>query len=233
MRLHALLLAAVLSVLLVADEATGSIIVRDPDGGSVFYPGTQGTIKAAIEEEDGFSSLYTGMFEMEADYQDGNGFVPLLTYCMDVDQPLGQKKSGRTYSDLIPLADAGLALTPDEVDMLEILWANAFLTSMTGKKEAGAFQVILWELTRDDNPGDVDLLSGNFRLNANHGFTDDVYVTADQWVNYIVQGTWTDSAPLYVLHNAQYQDLITSVPEPVSLSLVALGGLVAVRSRRR
>ncbi|MBN1341369.1 MAG: PEP-CTERM sorting domain-containing protein [Phycisphaerae bacterium] len=229
MRSRSALAVCLLATLLLVDVAGGSVIVQNP-GGSVFYPGTDGKQNLSIDGGK-YKDYPAGVFDLEADFGDGEGWVPLETFCLEINQSLGASTSGRAYSDPVPLADADLGLTNEEVDYLEILWSNAFDQTLSDKTSAGAFQSIIWELTKDS---DVDFLSGEFRMNTSKSFTNDVYQLANTWLGNIDSGTWYTSTPLYALQNSKYQDLLTPihVPEPTTMILLAIGGL-ALACRRR
>ncbi len=224
MRSTIIIVVTCLVAMLLPADAAGSIIVRDTDG--VFVSGTKGTIKAGVDG-GGWKSILAGTFDLEADY--GDGYVPLLTYCIDLDQYLGARASGREY-ELEPLTTPGLGINEIEAELMETLWFNAFDLSMTDKVHAGAFQVILWELTRDD---DLDLLAGDFRLNIGHGHTNNVYDLASDWLGYIEDDTWTLSMDLAALTSPSHQDLVTHLPEPTTWAMLGVGGVLMLVRRRR
>ncbi len=227
------------------------IQVRDRLGGENPYGGSPGyyvtgtssgghSIGTVIGGSD--VKLFGGMFDLEADYLDGNGWTPLRTYCIQPDmsnhiQTQPPDTIGLTF-EIVPL-DSLDGITSSEEDFLETLWANAFDMSAMGAttvektKNAHAFQVIVWELRQDDT---IDFTgpagpTNRFRLDTSDPFTAEVVATATQWVDNITGGVWTQRVPLYGLYNEFSQDIVTTVPEPSS-ALLLLVGLALLRKRR-
>lgn len=107
------------------------------------------------------------------------------------------------------------------------LWGRHY-QSVSSDITAAAFQVAIWELAYD---GDRSLDTGSFKVLNNASVKN----LASQWLASI-DGTGPQGAGLRVLgsnpNKRDRQDLITSVPEPGSLALIALG-LAAVGLRRK
>lgn len=216
--------------------ANTAVQVRDAAGGESFgfTPGLYAVPTASVLESsingEAPVQVFTGTFAFEADY--GTGFVPLMTYCLDVEQTvqfqiIEKDTQGLTYK-LGPL-DSLSALTATEVQQLQLLWANAFDDSMVSDVASAAFQAIIWELIGDDT---LDLSSGAFALNVADPFSQDVLQAAQPWVDALVTNSWTQTVPLFVLSHPTSQDLLTTIPEPTTASAIALLGLAVIRRRR-
>lgn len=217
------LLAGLLPLPAMADIA---VQVRDAAGGESFgfTPGLFLVGTAGVEEASLFGGsveqVFTGTFDFEADY--GNGFTPLVTYCLEVDQdvrfqPHPDDVTGVTYkmSDL-----SGHGLSASEQTQLGLLWTHAYADSLTNSVLSAAFQSVIWDLVVDDS---LDLLQGDFALNPGDAFTQQVVAAAGPWIDALSQGTWSNPTPLMALNHPSSQDLLTTVPEPATLSLLALG----------
>ena len=235
---------------LVTQSAWGADVwVRDAAGGENPYGGKPGYYVPWTSSgghlvgtvNGGFNSLlFSGTFQLEQDH--GSGWEPLLTYCIEPDQPNlietnPPDMTGLLYQ-LVPLSSlAGISL--DEAVLIEKLWANAFDLSYVGAtrrettQHALAFQAILWELRQDDT---IDFFTDSptnlFRLESNDVFTVEVYDIAADWLNKIETNEWTDRTPLYALYSRESQDFITTVPEPATGVLMLAAGVLVLRRRR-
>ncbi len=211
----------------VRDAVGGESATREP--GWYFLAGT-GSISSGTINDSSFGDLRGGTYDFDADY--GAGWEPLLTYCLQPDEGIGfGMNTGGTVGlpyELTTL-DQFPGLTPADEQYIEILWANAFADSQTSREKAAAFQMIVWEAVRDSA---VHLTADSFRLNGGDPFTAGVLAQAQQWINNIEGGQWTNRTDLMLLMNPSSQDFLTPVPEPASLSLLVLGAAAALRRRK-
>lgn len=234
---RAFVFVSIITVLaLTATSLAVPIYVRDaPGGDGYFVPGTGGKVKAA-HDGNRMRTISTGTLDLEMDF--GSGYVSMPTYCL---QPHVTIKFGQYPKDPVGLAyqqvaliDAGVGLTSHEISTLEVLWANAYELSMQDKVSAAAFQTIVWEMTRDD---EFDLAAGDFYLKpqSEHAFNTKVQHMAEVWWTNIDEELWTDSVMLAAVSNDRSQDFLIPVPEPMTMILLAVGALMALRpcDRRR
>jgi len=175
-----------------------------------------------------------GTFDFEIDFTgSGSSYEQFRTYCLEPTQELifhdnPTDDQGALYStDTLTNSEPGLTAT--EASRIEILWANAYADSMTSNIKAGAFQIIIWELIRDDS---FDLNAGLTRLSTTNATSIAITAQANAWWSNIVGGTWTDSQPLMALTSENSQNLILPVPTPGAVALGSIG-LVAFGTRRR
>jgi len=223
-------------VLLVAASALADPIevqIRDSASSDGYYiPGTGSRKLKATADGGDFGSIWTGTFELEADY--GDGWLPTYTYCTEPTQHIQfgtqpDDTTGLTYH-VTPL-DEYTPVTASEADFLGILWANAFDDSTTNRKKAAAFQAIVWETTVDN---DLNFTGGDFKLKEADAFTADVMDIADAWIANIFDQTWTESVLLTALTHPRSQDFLTTeIPEPSSVALTAAGVLMLLTRRRK
>lgn len=227
------------TVLMTAAHARAGVVqVRDALGGTTssgasqgyFAPGTASSIRVKINGGS-WDSQAVGLYAFE--FSSGGVFATLPAFCFEPTQALSFGKqpedtAGKTYS-LVSLA-SDMTATTTQKNYVGRLWANAYATASTGTVGAAAFQAVLWELLQDSSPS---FSSGNFRLSGDHSFTSQVKSLAQQWMNNLNSDSWTQSVPVYVLRSGASQDLITSVPEPGTLALLAMAGLLALHRRRR
>ena len=230
--------AIVASIAVGTSSEAGFVQIRDAPGGEhangypggPLLPGTGSNVNGSFSNGSN-GPMYMGTWALEADY--GSGFGPLITYCIEPNQNISfgfhpEDTVGATYNTET-LVSAGF--TPTEAGYAGILWANAFADSQTSALKSAAFQSVLWELSEDNV---INLLSGNFRLNAATQPADAVHALAQTWINNIIGGTWTNSVELIALTSPNSQDFITTViPAPGALALLMLAGLVGRSSRRR
>ena len=225
-----------IAVLLIATSALADPIevqIRDSAASDGYYvPGTGSRKMKATADGGDFGSIWTGTFELEADY--GDGWIPTYTYCTEPTQYI---KFGTQPDDTVGLTyhvtplNEYAPVTNGEADFLGILWANAFDASITSNKNAAAFQAIVWETTVDN---DFNFAGGDFKLNQADGFTADVVDIADAWMTNILDQTWTESVLLTALTNPRSQDFLTTeIPEPSSVVLTAAGVMMLLSRRRK
>lgn len=234
--------APAVGVALVASSADAGVFrVRDAVGGSstpgvldAFYlTGTQSS-PSGTNFSSPLVNLPVGTFDFEIDPTGtGMSYAQFRTYCLEPTQALSfhdnpTDDQGAVYTTAA-LTTAAPTLTALEASRLEILWANAFADSMTSSVKAGAFQMIIWELVRDDN---FDLTAGLTRLSTTNAQSIAITAQANAWWTLIVNGTWTDSTPLLALNSDFSQDLLLPAPAP-GAGVLGLMGAAAFGSRRR
>lgn len=231
MLLMALVAAGTLSGLARAD-----VYVRDKVGGEnssgnpngVFYVGTGGTVKLTFSGGSPNHSQALGAYDFELN--EGSGWEDLVSYCIDPFQYLHiaapNSNPGTPHTE-VSLHNY-MGINDQEEELIEILWANAFDDSITDKKKAAAFQVILWEAAIDDN---LNLSNGNFQV-KNYSYSGQVLALANSWISNVLNDTWIDRQELHVLSSPNTQDLLRPVPAPGALGL-AVVGLAGVRWVRR
>ncbi len=159
-------------------------------------------------------SASAGVFVLDQRPAAGGPWDQFLSFCLEPDvylTPFSNPYSVNT------VAGAGYSQP-----LIGELWGR-YRGLVTNDTNAAAFQVALWELAYGAT--DRNLATGAFQLSSGGS----VYSTAQSWLTSL-DGTGPQASGLVVLVNnqrlADRQDLITqttSVPEPGTLALLALG----------
>ena len=164
---------------------------------------------------------------------DGASF---LTYCTDLSQSFGWNN---TYTYTLVANGSSHGFTNAQADLLGRLYARAGQVQNTD--QSVAFQLSVWEIMNDLSPASVT--AGNFRLLS--GASTQQRGLANTWLAEISQANAARSFNAQRLYSSVAQDFviftpvpqeqtITRVPEPGTVSLVALAvaGLLAARRRK-
>jgi hypothetical protein len=211
----------------------GSIVLRDSNTSSGYYLDGTGSNDLKLQTGSGGYNITTGTLNLDVRNSDSPFWVNFQAYCIEKDQSIKfgtnlPDTTGHAY-DVVNLADYS-GINSTEVGFLGKLWANAFDLSTTGDVEAAAFQALVWETVYDDT---MDLDDDNFNLYRTNSFTQDAFDLANDWIDNINNNIWTDTVDLYVMTDGCSQDFITTVPEPSSMALALVGGVMLLGRRRR
>jgi hypothetical protein len=237
--------APVVVALALAASANASVVVRDAIGGQtaaggtpgLYLTGTGGNVTGMLDGIE-FKDPAVGMWDLEADY--GGGFESLRTFCISpyktVTIPLYEEDpNGLPGFELVSLAMAS-GFSAAEVDLVQRLWFNAIGVAGNGQVEAGAFQVLLWEMALDDGLSATSFTTGLVRLDPSaDALTASVTALANDWIGKLTGAApeWSGSIPMFALIHPESQDLLTPIPEPGALALVLAGMALGLRRLRR
>lgn len=238
----ALTLAAVASA---PAAKADTVHIKDNVGGDNTYFQTPTGMRKITQNLNGSSHTWTtGVFDFLADWGDGNGYVDLLTFCLDPWESLHLPK---IYT-IAPIEDAA-GLSAAEIVLLGKLWQNKYAdvispdlgeTDAMRKYEAAAFQLILWELLADDGlTSGISWTTGNFKITSTNTETLQTLALANDWITSMPGWDNLTGYELIALQASGTQDLIAAVPVtqvPLPGSAVAgmalLGVVGASRSLR-
>jgi len=150
---------------------------------------------------------------------------PFIAYCVDLDNDA----PGQWEAQLLPVnvINGGLAIA---------YLFDTFSAGVDTDNKAAALQVAIWEVL-DDSPGVLDLSLNDFRyFTDSQGQTANVLAQAQIYLNaipappvlanYVAQSVIVFSSTV-----DQAQHMI--VPEPTSMSILALGAMLVLRRNRR
>ena len=190
-------------------------------------------IRAGLYWIDNDASAATGQGDELPD-----GLVPV--FCIDLQQ--GVRSGYQTY-DVIALEDAadpgtyipgGPAMGAKRADYLSEMWGRYFNAAASSPAAAEAFAAAVWEILYEDLP--VDPIA--YDVTAGPGFRATGLDSA--LANSYLHSLGDEFAPranLKALSHPLSQDFMTEfpasvIPEPLTCSLVGLGGMALIRKRR-
>jgi hypothetical protein len=170
--------------------------------------------------------------------------------CTEIAQSLDNPNRFNTYT-VLPLASA---FTADKAALVGQLWARYYdaswetqtpvyvmdwvagqPTNTAQNKDAVALIYSIYEILWDysGSMSSLDVTAGRFRTGPSQSSSDITPITQGMLSSLVPPGQFNSPLPeLVVLTNPDHQDLITVVPEPATLALLAMGG-VAMLFRRR
>ncbi|MCK5001083.1 MAG: PEP-CTERM sorting domain-containing protein [Anaerohalosphaera sp.] len=182
--------------------------------------------------------VYTGVYTFNnLSNASGAGVgVPDFGFCIELPQGTGINLP-ITY-DVRDLQDAplppnyGTPMGMPKADLIRELWDKYFdpawvtgASTVAEKQMAEAFGVAIWEIVYETD-ATLDVTTGP-------GFSAtgvEQAILANQWLDDVVANNLT-KADVIALSNIDHQDFVT-VPEPMTMALLALGGLGIFRRKR-
>lgn len=197
----------------------GTLYDTDASNGSSLYGGSSLGVAA-------------GLFQFNVSNTQGDSPITwsdtLQAFCIQTDSLL--QKTNTSYSLVTATDYFGDA---DQVNQVGQLYTG-FHDQVTGSTSSAAFQLALWELINESEPG-FGLTDGDFISSA----FDGAATLADSWLSSL-PGI-INQFDLYVLASDVSQDLLVfkpmppvRVPEPATIALMALGMLaIGLRMRKR
>lgn len=172
----------------------------------------------------------------------GNTFY---TFCIELGELINPANNPICHNDVLPLngstTNTGGLSGPVFYDPLrnanmECLFGGFFSTTFPSSDDAAAFQLAVWETAFDTdltllNSGssfwgkDTDLINPGVQL-------DSISTKAENMLAAVKGGTITNKIKLLHLKQPGLQDLVTPVPEPATMTAMALGALALIRKRK-
>lgn len=155
-----------------------------------------------------------------------NGVNSFVSWCVDIlqDTYLGQSVSDYTLVSAASVSQIGAA----RADALARL-ATSYLGQVHDGTSAGAFQLAVWEIVYENTGTAYNIGTGNFSA---YGANDASIALAQTWLgNLAAVSTYN----VNVWASPTHQDLavFTSVPEPGTLALLAVGLIGLGLGKRR
>ena len=206
-----------------ASGASAATVQLDYQGASAF--GSPALYRAVDINLSGQNMrVAAGLFRME----DTSTGAEVLAWCVDLYNRL---RPSATYDVSSFRSSSFSASIKDNVDRL----FTGFYASVDTRDEAAGFQMALWEIVTETS-GVVDLASGIFRASG----AAIPYTLASGYLSGLAgAGTGAYDLTFFDSLNDSSQNLVNATPSPVpvpaagGLLLAGLGGLAALRRRRK
>ena len=117
---------------------------------------------------------------------------------------------------------------------IKYMWGTYYDGVINDAVKAAAFQLAVWEMMHESESYDIS--SGDFYLEAlntsssnNNGATFDGLIALTN--DYLNSNNWTNLADLVMLDDGTHQPFAVEVPEPATVVLLGLGGLLFGKRR--
>lgn len=165
-------------------------------------------------------SVYTAEFAVRLDGQSG------FSYCVDLAQTIGTGSSSG-WDPLSPESNARV---------IRAAWlVDRFHSASPPRAALTALQLAVWETMADTGNG-YDLFGGTFALEEN-GASDAALMLARDYLGALADADLTGFATnaIWAVHKYKQDQLVFTnpVPEPSSVGLLLLGGVVVAQAVRR
>jgi len=115
------------------------------------------------------------------------------------------------------------------------LWQQYFSSVGTDSTKVSAVQAAIWEVMVESSANPYDIAAGSLALTDTDAYALGVKAQANAWLSSIpgVIDAMTVSSNIRVLdQNPNHQPFIIEVPEPTTIAVLGLGGLLISRRRR-
>jgi hypothetical protein len=238
----AILAALVLAALSITTTARANTVDVVLDG---FGANSTTTFWAASHDGD---DVVAGVYELNKTAGTGvgntwsNGEIP--AFCIELQEPAPH--TTRTYQVTMPEdvfnSTTGQSLGTTKANYLRELWARYYDSSWAGSglhtsqqhADAEAFAAAVWEIVYENLPANPAGWNVNLDSTTGPGGFRAEYLDADK------ANTWLHSltgigpkADLRAFVNQGGQDYLVAVPEPATVILLGIGGLLSLAGRRR
>jgi hypothetical protein len=210
---------------------------------SVKYLGTGKGSNVRITTPAGSSNVFAGQLRHELTGGTGLGSLfngTYVTYCSDVDQFV--TSTTRTYSVVpLPAVPGTSPMGADKANALTNLYSFAGgsqLLSTATNDFATAFQLAVWEIVHDFNPGtglaSLNITAGSFRAQKTNStpLASGITTHLSSLFSAAVTTPEGPAVELAGITHATAQDQIVLVPTPGALALAGVGGLLLAKRRR-
>ncbi|MFA6187331.1 MAG: PEP-CTERM sorting domain-containing protein [Phycisphaerae bacterium] len=177
-----------------------------------------------------YGNYYTGVYSWTNAGGTGLGTsVPNWGFCIELTQG-----SLNAQHDVIPLNEAPLpvtAITPmgiTKADAIRELWGRNFdPTWATGanRQMAEAFSACIWEIVWETD--------STLNVTTGTGFYSSIEqaATANSWLSQLTGDQSYFAMDLVAISNEGGQDFVVQVPEPATVAILSLGGLLLFRKK--
>jgi len=169
-----------------------------------------------------YQDVWAGVYNLNVSAEKGGLSTPLSAFCIEMQLAPTVAAEYDIVKDIqfAPDTDGNGAMGLDKAKHLRTLFANQYKTTMNDAY-AASFQAAVWDI----------VYGGSVIVNL----PADIGAQGTTWANAATNGPQLDYG-LYALVNADHQDYVTPVPEPLTvfavLSTMGPAGLLYRRRRR-